>query len=480
MGLKEKTISGIVWSFTEQFSTKLLGFCINIILARILAPAEFGIIAMLSVFIAIGTSLMDSGLTASLIRTNGATQRDYSTVFFFNLIGSIVIYILMFFLAPYLALFYKQEILTSIVRVYGLTFILNAFFTVQNTRLSKEMNFKAQTVILIPSVLGGGILGIVLANMGYGVWSLVWMSLFNSFLSTVMHWIYSGWRPNLIFDIKCFKSHFFFGYKMTLSGLLDTIYQNLYILIIGKFYTATQLGFYSRASAISQLSTSNLVAALNKVTYPMFAIISNDDKKLKIIYKQLLQQVLFWNAPILIFLTAMAEPLFRFLLTEKWVPAVPYFQILCLAGIMYPLHAYNINILKVKGRSDLILKLEVIKKTISVIGILIAVRFGIYGLLYFQLLFSVLGYFINSFYSGKILSYSFKEQVRDIFPIISLAFFIGFLCFLFDQLLFYRFQALDLSRLILAGMFYFFIYLGCSNIFKLKAITDFKHLILKT
>lgn len=479
MGLKEKTISGILWSFTEQFSGKLLSFIITIVLARILEPAEFGIIAMFAVFINIGTSLMDSGLTSSLIRTNNANERDYSTVFFFNLIGSAVIYSILFLLAPYLALFYKQEILTNIIRVYGFTLILNAFFTVQNTRLSKSMNFKAQTIISIPSVLGGGILGITLATMGYGVWSLVWMSLFNSFLSTVMHWIYSSWRPSWVFDKQSFKQHFLFGYKMTLSGLIETIYQNIFIIIIGKFYSATQLGFYSRASTLSQFPVSNISAALNKVTYPMFATISNDDKKLKSIYKKLLQQVLFWNAPTLIFLSVIAEQLFRFLLTEKWLPAVPYFQILCFAGVMYPLHAYNLNILKVKGRSDLFLRLEVIKKVISVIGIIIAIPFGIYGLLYFQLIFSVLGYFINSFYSGKIISYSFKEQVLDIFPSLALSFIIGAFCYLLDRYLFTRFQLVDFARLMIAGVFYFLTYLSSSNIIKLNAIIDFKQLILK-
>ncbi|MEJ6981367.1 lipopolysaccharide biosynthesis protein [Pedobacter sp. P351] len=479
MSLREKTISGILWSFTEQFSAKLLSFCITIVLARILDPAEFGIIAMFAVFISIGNSLMDSGLTSSLIRTNDANQRDYSTIFFFNLIGSVFLYFILFLLAPYLSLFYKQEILTNIIRVYGLTLILNAFFTIQNTRLSKEMDFKAQTIIIIPSVLGGGLLGIILAKMGYGVWSLVWMSLLNSLLSTLMHWTYSGWRPDWVFDKESFKKHFFFGYKMTLSGLLDTIYQNIYIIIIGKFYSATLLGYYSRANSISQLSISNISAALNKVTYPMFASISNDDKKLKGIYKKILQQVLFWNAPALIFLGVIAEPLFRFLLTEKWLPAVPYFQILCFAGIMYPLHAYNLNILKVKGRSDLFLKLEVVKKIISVIGIVIAIPFGIYGLLYFQLIFSVLGYFINSFYSGKIIGYTFKEQLADIFPVIFLSCIIGALCYFLDRYLFLRFQLPDFTRLIIAGVFYFLMYLSSSNIIKLNAIIDFKQLILK-
>lgn len=434
---------------------------------------------MFSVFITIGTALMDSGLTVSLIRTNDATQREYSTVFFFNLFGSVIIYIILFFIAPYIAVFYKQDGLEYIIRIYGLTLIINAFFSIQNTRLSKSMDFKAQTLIRIPSIIGGGIVGIVLAKLNYGVWSLVWMSLTNSTLSTILHWVYSGWRPDYVFDKAILRKHFFFGYKITLSSLLDTIYQNIYIIIIGKFYSVSQLGFYSKADSLSQLSVSNISTALNKVTYPMFATISNDDKKIKTIYKKLMQQVLFWNAPLLIFLGVVAEPFFRFLLTEKWLPAVPYFQILCIAGIMYPLHAYNLNILKVKGRSDLFLRLEIIKKVISTVVILLVIPYGIYGLLYFQLVFSVLGYFINSFYSGKIINYSIKEQIVDIAPIITLSILCGGLCYLFDSYIYQLYHPSDFLRLVLAGIFYSVFYFGSGSLIQLNAITDFKQLILK-
>lgn len=472
-------MSGLVWTFVQQFSVQLISFGITIILARILLPSEFGLIAMLSLFIAIGNSLLESGLASSLIRSSELTQEDYSTVFFFNLGGSIVIYGIVFILAPYVALFYHQDVLTLILRVYALDFILNAFFGVQNARLTKEMNFKIQMKIQIPSVLIGGLLGIFLAMRGYGVWSLVWMGLFQSFLSTIMHWIYSGWSPGFIFSRKCFKRHFHFGYKMTLTGLLEILYKNIYVLIIGKSYSAAQLGFYSRAESVSQLPIGNIAAVINKVTYPMFAAIVNDDVKLKMVYKKLMQQVLFWNAPVLILLAVIAEPLFRFLLTEKWLPAAPYFQILCFAGIMYPLHAYNLNILKVKGRSDLILKLEFIKKAICVAGILCVIPFGIYGLLYFQLIFNFLGYYINSIYSGKLINYSIVEQLQDIMPIIATSAFAGVLCYLADTLCLKPLHLLDITRIIINALFFFLIYMGSSAMLRLTAINDFKQLILK-
>ncbi|WP_448634545.1 lipopolysaccharide biosynthesis protein [Pedobacter panaciterrae] len=319
MSLQKKTISGLIWNFTQQFSVQLIGFCITMILARILLPAEFGLIAMLTVFIAIGNSLLESGLASSLIRSSDLGQEDYSTVFFFNLGGSIVLYAIIYLLAPLIASFYHQDVLTLILRVYALDFIINAFYGVQNARLTKEMNFKIQMKIQIPAVLIGGLLGVFLALQGYGVWSLVWMGLFQSFLSTVMHWIYSGWTPSFVFSKRCFKRHFYFGYKMTLTGLLDILYRNIYVLIIGKYYSVVQLGFYSRADSASQLPIANISAVINKVTYPMFASIADDDLRLKMVYKRLMQQVIFWNTPILILLAVIGEPLFRFLFTDKWL-----------------------------------------------------------------------------------------------------------------------------------------------------------------
>ncbi|WP_354333217.1 lipopolysaccharide biosynthesis protein [Pedobacter sp. CG_S7] len=472
-------MSGLLWTFIQQFSIQLIGFGVTVILARILLPEEFGLIAMLTVFISMGNTLLDSGLASSLIRSSDLTQKDYSTVFFFNLGGSILIYWIVYFVAPIIASFYNHEVLTLILRIYAIGFIINAFYSVQNARLTKEMNFKIQMTIQIPSVLIGGILGVFLALNGFGVWSLVWMNLFQSFLSTILHWIYSGWRPSLIFNKVSFKKHFNFGYKMTLIGLMDLLYKNIYTLIIGKYYSVVQLGFYSRAESLSQLPISNISAVINKVTYPVFASIVDDNDRLKSVYKMLMQQVLFWNAPILIFLAMIGEPLFTFLFTEKWIAAVPYFQILCLSGIMYPLHSYNLNILKVKGRPDLLLKLETIKKSICIIGILCIIPFGIYGLLYFQLFFNFLSYYINSIYSGKLIGYPISEQIADITPTFVTSLIIGILCYMVDTMFLKTFSLFNITRIVINGLFFFILYLGSSTLLKLTPILDFKQLILK-
>lgn len=478
MTFRKRAVSGLLWSLWQQLSSKIVGFFFQVFLARILEPAQFGLIAMLALFIAIGNTLLDGGLTVSLTRTTDAGQRDFSTIFYFNLAGSILMYIALFFAAPLVAGFYHQPVLRALLRVQGLALIINAFFGVQSTLLIKELKFKKQTSIQIPSAIGGGLLGIVLAKMGYGVWSLVWMGLFSSFLSTLFHWVRSPWRPAWVFDRQCFKKHFHFGYKMTLSAILDTIYQNIYLIIIGKFFSPSQLGFYSRADSVSQLPISNISSAVNKAAYPMFAEISDDVVKLKNVYKRLMQQVLFWNAPVLIFLSVVAEPLFRFMLTAKWLPAVPYFRLLCISGIMYPLHAYNLNVLKVMGKSSLFLKLEVIKKVLSVIGILSVISFGIYGLLYFQLFFNVIAYYINSIYSGRLINYPVKEQIEDILPILALAGVLGLFCYAIDLSL-VHYMVPDTIRIVTIGIAFIFSYFSFSRVVKLPAATDFKQLILK-
>lgn len=479
MNLKKKTISGLCWTFSQKFCVQLINFVVQTILARLLLPADFGVVGMITVFIAIGNSLMDSGLTSSLIRTTHADQRDYSTVFYMNIAGSLLIYIILFFLAPLIARFYKQDILIAVIRIYTLSFVIRAFVAVQTTRLTKEMNFKMQMLIQIPSVIAGGVTGIVLAYLGYGIWSLVWMNLVQIFLFTVQHWIYTGWRPDLVFGRDRMWRHFNFGYKLTLSGLLNTIYQNLYNVIIGKYFSATVLGFYTRAHTLQMFPLLNISMALNNVTYPMFSSIQHDNVRLKSIYKRLMQQVVFWVTPVMLSLAIIAEPLFRFLLTDKWLPAVPYFRILCASGILYPLHVYNLNILNVKGRSDLFFRLEVIKKLFITAGVACAIPFGIYGLLYFQVISSVFSFVVNTCYSGRMIGYPMMEQVKDILPIFTLAALTGFFAWAVDSLLIRSFNIHDLERIIIVAGGYFTVYLVAGYMAKIAAVTDFKQLVLK-
>lgn len=472
-------MSGLFWTFSQQFSVQGISFFVQIILARILMPSDFGLIAMLTVFIAIGNSLVDSGLTSSLIRTKDADQRDYSTVFFMNLVGSAIVYLILCFAAPFIAEFYNQPLLEGVLRVYTLTFIIRAFSQVQQTRLTKQMNFKLQMMIQVPSIIISGISGIYMAYQGLGVWALVWMNIIQSVIVTIQLWVRSKWHPSWVFDLNKLKYHFGFGYRLTLSGLLNTTFKQIYTVVIGKYFSSTMLGYYNRAETLRLLPVQNLSNALNKVTYPLFASLQDDDKKLKIAYQKLMQQVIFWLAPMMIGLMVLAEPLFRLLLTEKWVPAVPFFQLMCISGIMYPLHAYNLNILNVKGRSDLFLRLEIAKKTVTAIGIACAVPFGIYGLLYFQIISTFISFYINTYYSGRMIDYGIREQIQDILPMVALASFTGGILWFTLRWVLKQVVLPDWAILLSFGSFYSIIYFAGSFMLKMPALFDFKHLVLK-
>ncbi|TRO65114.1 lipopolysaccharide biosynthesis protein [Christiangramia sabulilitoris] len=446
MSLRKQATSGIAWTFAQQFGNQAIGFVVSLILARILMPEEFGLIGMIAVFIAVGKTLLNAGLTQSLIRSDNLDEEDYSTVFYFNLAASLFIYGVIYISAPLIADFYGQPILINIIRVFCLTFLISAFSAVQGSRLTKKMDFKTLTIVSIPSNIIGGIIGIGMAYTGFGVWSLVWSSLASAFINSVQLWFYSKWSPGFVFNIKKFKDHFNFGYKLTLSELLNSVFNNLFIIVIGRFFSAGQVGFYTRAQTLKQLPVTNISNALNKVTYPLFASIQDDDVRLKRVYKQLMQMVIFVVAPVLVFMAVLAEPLFRFLFTEKWLPAVPYFQILCATGILYPIHSYNLNILNVKGRSDLFLKLEVVKKIIIIITIALTINYGIIALLYGQVFTSVMAFVVNTHYSGKFINYSALEQIYDVLPTVLVAILAGAFVFILDfYLLNHR---MDLIRLI--------------------------------
>ncbi len=476
MSLKNKAVSGMVWTFAQQFSTQGIGFIISVVLARLLLPAEFGIIGMIAIFMGIGGALVDSGLATSLIRTTNANEEDFSTVFYFNIMGSIIIYSILYITAPFIANFFNQPILKNITRVYGITFIINAFSTIQLTRLTQKMDFKTQMRVSVPSLIGGGVLGIILAYMGFGVWSLVWMRLLQSFLNSLQLWIVTKWKPSLIFNIDKFKYHFKFGYKLLFSALLDTTFTNIYTLIIGKLFLPAQLGFFTRAQSVVRLPVDNISGALNKVTYPLFASIKDDDERLRKVYKQIMQMVTFLIAPTLIIMGVLATPLFRFIFTEKWLPAVPYFQILCISGILYPFHVYNLNILNVKGRSDLFLRLEIIKKVLLILTILVSIPFGMFGLLWGMVVSSVLSLFINTHYSGKFINYNGLQQIKDVLPILFMGTIAGALILGLDIIMI-NFEAIDIFRIIFGGAAGILSYWTMAVVFKIQSLQDLKTII---
>ncbi|QAA81308.1 lipopolysaccharide biosynthesis protein [Aequorivita sp. H23M31] len=475
MSIREKSILGIFWVFTQQFSNQAINFVVSIFLARILMPADFGLIGMITVFMALSQVLLNSGLTQSIIRQTNPTQIDYSTVFFFNMGASVILYITLFFSAGFVANFYSQPELVSIIRVYTLTLIINACGAVQFTRLTKQMDFKTQMMVTVPSLVISGLAGVTMAYMGFGVWALVYMSLLQTVLRTIQIWIKSKWMPSLEFNVERFKYHIGFSYKLGISGVLYTLYSNIYQIVIGKFFAPAQVGFYTRAASMRDLPVSNISNALSKVTYPLFAEIKDDNPRLKRVYKMMMQSIIFVLCPVMIYLIVVAEPLFRLLFTEKWLPAVPYFQILCISGILYPLHSYNLNILNVKGRSDLFLKLESIKIFLGVIVIIISIRYGIIALLWGQLLSSILALVINSYYSGNFINYKLFDQLNDIAPTLFLASIIGVAAWFLDSCLFVNFN--DILRILVLALMGLLLYIVGSHLFKFEAYINIISLI---
>lgn len=362
--IKGKTLYGLFWSFMDLFTIQGIQFLSLLILARILLPEHFGLIGMLTLFIAISNILIDSGFTQALIREKYVTQQDYSTVFFFNLIMSFSLYVLLFFLAPLIGAFFESVELVKILKVLSLGIIINSFGVIQRVQLVKNLNFKLQTKITFFAACIAFCVAILLAMNGFGVWSLVGQSLTLQIVQTVLLWIYNKWTPEFTFKIVSFKRMFGFGSKLLASSLIDTIYNNIFSVIIGKFYPAAQLGYYTNAAKITDIATGSITGALQRVTYPVLSTIQDDEQALGNSFKKYIRITAYVMFPLMAGLIAIADSFVPLLLGPNWTQSIIYFKLLCIVGMLYPLHAINLNILQVKGRSDLFLKLEIIKKTL--------------------------------------------------------------------------------------------------------------------
>jgi len=423
--LKNKTISSMILSFTNTIATQFIQLVIQIVLARILMPKDFGIVGMITIFITLSQVFVDSGFTTGLVREKNSSQEDYSTIFFFNLLVSVLLYIILFFSAGVLGDFYKEPQIKSITRVISLVLIINAIGLIQRTMLTKKINFKAQTVIDITAAVISGIIAIVFALLGFGVWSLVIKTLTMQLLQTVFLLVANRWKPTFVFSVTSFKKLFHFSWKLLVANLLSKLYDSIYYMIIGKTFTATDLGYYSKAKALADIAENSVTNSLQKVSYPVLSNIQNDGDRLRSGYRKLLKISVYIAFPVMLGLAAVAPELLIILLGEKWEPAIPYFQILCVAGMFYPLHAINLNILQVKGRSDLYLTISIINEIIGflMIALVLFFKFGIIGLMCSIVLDSFISFFTNSYGSKSLLKYSTWEQIKDVFSyfIISIA-----------------------------------------------------------
>ena len=419
--IKQKTISSLTWSFIDNFLQMGLTFVIGIILARLLTPSEFGLIGMITIFIAVSVSFINSGFAAALIRKQNCTDVDFSTVFYFNLAVSVLIYWILFFSAPTISRFFNEPQLTNLVKVLAIVLIIESLTIIQRTILTKRIDFKLQTKISIAASTVSGVVGIALAFNGFGVWSLVFLQITQRAVNSVLLWLWNRWRPLLIFSRTSFNELFSFGYKLLISGLIDTLYRNIYLLIIGKYFSAQELGYYTRAYQFQALPSQNINSVIARVIYPVLAQMQDDKKALKRNYQKLIKSVMFITFVLMMGMAAVAEPMVITLIGEPWRPCVIYLQLLCFVGMMYPLHALNLSMLTVQGRSDLFLKLEIIKKILAVPVIVIGVMFGIKAMIVGMMVNTQVSYFLNSYWSGRFIEYSMKDQVKDILPSFILA-----------------------------------------------------------
>lgn len=414
--LKSKTVKGVFWSSIERFSVQGVQFIIQIIIARILLPSDYGLIGMLAIFMAVSQSLIDSGFSNALIRKQNCTNTDYSTVFYFNIVVGIVLYGILYFSAPLIANFYKTPELVLITRVVGITLFINPLTVVQRAILTKRVDFKTQTKASLTAAIISGVIAIVMAYSNYGVWALVVQTIINGVLTALLLWIFSKWAPHKVFSWVSFKEMFSFGSKLLISGLLDTVYRNLFTLVIGKQFNKTELGYYTRADQFAQFPSSNLTGIFGRVTYPILSTLQDDDAKLKEVYRKYLRLSAFGIFPLMTGLAALASPLIILLLTEKWSGVIILLQIVCFSYMWYPIHAINLNLLQVKGRSDLFLRLEIIKKGFGIIMLFITVPLGIEAMCIGSIITSLIALVINTNYTGKLINIGFLKQMKDLFP----------------------------------------------------------------
>ncbi|MBQ8672663.1 MAG: lipopolysaccharide biosynthesis protein [Bacteroides sp.] len=419
--LKQKTTKGVGWSFIDNIANQGITFLVGLVLARILTPEEYGLIGIITIFIAVFNCIVDSGFSNALIRKNDATDTDYNTVFITNMVVSVVLFLAFFWSAPFIAEFFNQPQLEPLTQVMGSIVVINAFAIIQRTILIKQIDFKTQTKVSLIASVTSGIIGVGMALCGYGVWSLVGQQISRQLLNTVFLWIYAHWYPKLQFSWSSFKELFGFGWKLLVSSLIDTVWREIYQVVIGKCYTPATLGQYTRAHQFGSIFSSNLTTIIQRVSYPVLSTMQDDKERMKNGYRRVIKVTMLVTFVLMLGLAAVSKPMIQVLVGDQWLIAAAFLPIICLQMMLYPLHSLNLNMLAVQGRSDLFLKLEIIKKCIGVIPLLLGIFINIYWMLWGSVGTGIFAYYLNSYYSGRFLDYPITAQVKDILPSFGIA-----------------------------------------------------------
>lgn len=472
--LKGKTAKGVLWSSVERFSTQGVQFVIMIIMARLLTPKDYGLIGMLAIFLAVSQSLIDSGFSQALIRKQQRTETDNSTVFYFNLAVGVVLYLLLFLCAPWVADFYDTPELTAVMRVVCLGVIINSLAVVQRALLTVNIDFKTQAKASFSAALISGCAGIGLAYSGYGVWALVVQQLLNLGINTGLLWLFSSWRPKWLYSWQSFHELFAFGSKLLASGLLGTLYNNIYTIVIGKLFSAGSLGHYTRAQHFAEFPSSNLTGIMQRVTYPVLCSIQEDDQRLENVYRKFLKLSAFVVFPLMLGLSAVAHPFIWVTIGEQWEFCAVLLQILCFSMMWYPIHAINLNLLQVKGRSDLFLRLEIIKKILGISVLCITAPFGLIWMCYGQIFNSLVALVINTYYTGKLIHIGFLKQMRDLLPTLLLSLSMFALVLYVN-----RFIDAVLWKLVAGTLIGALYYVSCSILFRFSELKEILSLTKK-
>ena len=432
--LKDKTIKGTMWSAADAFLGQGVTFLVGIVLARLLSPDEYGLIGICLIFVNVLNGMVDSGFSNALIRKKDIKDVDYNTMFITNMAISTLLYALLFVCAPIISDFFSRPELSELIRVVGLLMFANALSITQVTILTKRIDFKTKTKASLVSAIASGFIGIAMAFVGFGVWSLVGQMLSKQILYTICLWILNKWWPSLTFSSKSFHYMWGFGWKLLVSGLLNNIWNQLYQVVVGKFYSPATLGQYTRSNEYASIFSSNLTGIIQRVSYPVLSEIQDDKQRMVESYRRVIKMTMFITAICMIPLGAVAEPLIYCLIGPQWHEAATYLPLICISMSLYPLHAINLNMLQVLGRSDIFLYLEIIKKIIGIIPICIGIFVDIYWMLFASILIGFVSLYLNSWYTGKALGYTFWKQLRDIAPSFGIAFSIAISVYFFKYL----------------------------------------------
>ena len=471
--LKSKTVSGVGWSAADSFLGQGVSFLVGLVLARLLSPSEYGLVGIITIFTTILSGFVDCGFSNSLIRKKDASNDDYNTMFIVNLALSMVMYALLFVSAPWIAKFFEREELTLLTRVTGLILIIQALSIVQNTILTKRIDFKTKAKASFIAAVSSGIIGISMAYNGFGVWSLVAQMIANQLFSTLCLWIFNKWLPYFRFNSDSFVYMWGFGWKMMLSGFLDRTWAQLYQTVVGKCYTPETLGQYTRAKLFARIFSQNFTSIIQRVTYPALSAIQDDKQRLKEGYRKIIKLSMFVTIVCMFSLGAVSEPLIYCMIGEQWQQASTFLPLICITMSMYPLQAINLNMLQVQGRSDLFLMLEIIKKIIGIGPLCLGIFIDIYWMLAGSIVTCIIAFFLNSHWSGKFIGYSSCQQLKDIAPSYGIASLIVVSVYFLKFVPLTYWIILPLQVAVGIGVFFFI-----CNIFKIQEYQEIKEIVL--